>query len=38
MKSSTNFMCVFSKYPLNPHVTYLLNIKTKYSNIVAGVC
>ena len=37
-KNSSKFISLFSKYPLLSHTTYHISIKTKYANIMVGVC
>ena len=37
-KNSSKYYSVFSKYPLLSHTTYHISIKTKYTNIMVGVC
>lgn len=31
-------MSLFSKYPIIPHVTYHIAVKTKFSNVMFGLC
>lgn len=31
-------MSVYSKYPILAHTTYHINIKTKYNNVMIGIC
>jgi len=37
-KGSRNYQSVFSKYPLIDHTNYHLNVNTKYTNVLIGIC
>lgn len=37
-RNSRQYISIFSKYPIVPHVLYHLNFSTKYTNVMLGVC
>lgn len=37
-KNCRQYVSIFSKYPLLPHLVYHLNFNTKYTNVMLGVC
>ena len=38
LENTSKFCSLFSKYPILTHTTYHVSIKSKYTNIMIGVC